>query len=785
MQAGLPTDQPQVPSGPCNANGSWWFQSAGMREIFPAMAVLVASLLFARSSIVPELAVAGVCLFWRPRLGGLLGVVLLGLGLVPLLAMLPASWFGEVPWRVSALGGEVPSTLTPQPWAFLSVWTSYLSGLVFLWWVCGRSAPKGEVRASNSHATEAGMRQFVVLLFASFVSAIMIFSRWDSGAWRGPMSGLFAALFDTRNQAASFAAIALCGSAIQSVGTREIKWKGIWFLAAGLCAAALLSLGSRGGVLAASAGCLTGWGILFARKKQGWRTGLAIVTVVVVGGVVVLRLPSVPLIDRFAADGASGLGYRLAVQADAWRMLASHPVSGVGLGSFDGVFPFFRSLSASIWRTVHPESDWLWFACEAGVFAGLLAVGAGVLLAGRWWKVAMANEPVPAAVGLGCLAALAVHGLLDVPAHSGPVWFLAANLAGVGLAGASLSPGRSRVVPIVVALCLGALAVAQLKWTPSVRPPEFSADRPLDLLPGRHSVDSWMKFRPLDVEIVEVAAHQTIRRGDRLRARELLARLFLLEPFSPLPATRAMGVLVERGDIDLAVLCAQAILARTPSDGRGERLRQILKQFSGSPGLSQPLLGIEPTTSSWQAARIEFLKIPVSRAEFELLIKLASRRDDPGLTESSACRAFFSALASGHSDVVEKAAAIPALRRAAHRARAESAASGGDPAGACLIVMKNLAPPIDEIDADYPVGADAYGLTMKALVEWRAGNIAKARVLLVAATPQKGAPPFAWYLLGCAEYQAGASERGWEAFEKFLSAGDQCGSPASDAGRCP
>ena len=130
---------------------------------------------------------------------------------------------------------------------------------------------------------------------------------------------------------------------------------------------------------------------------------MAIGAVVVAGGLVVLMVPSVPLLDRFAADGASGLGFRLAVQADAWRMLAAHPVSGVGLGSFDGVFPFFRSLSASIWRTVHPESDWLWFACEAGVLAGLLAVGAGCLLAARWWRVAMAGDPGPAAVGLCCL----------------------------------------------------------------------------------------------------------------------------------------------------------------------------------------------------------------------------------------------------------------------------------------------------------------------------------------------------------------------------------------------
>ena len=814
------------------------FHAGARREICAVLGVLAASLLFARNPVVPELAVATACLFfWRPRPGGLLGLLLLGLAVLPLLAILPASWFGNPAWRVAALGGEVPFTLTPQPWAFLSVWAAYLSGLVFLWGLCGSSDQSPSrlqqrntdepFRGREAAATDAtgggeGQRQTAVLVFAVAVSAVLIFARWESGAWRGPQAGFFAALFDTRNQAASFAAIALGRCAVHAVGVRETRGRVAWLLAAVLCATALLVLGSRGGLLAAAAGCLTGWGILLAAQKRGWRTepriganhplhvaenrghrhhshvrrglqgtpvhlkrtGLLIGTVVVaLGGIVVLLAPSAPLLDRLASDGVSGLGFRLAVQADAWRMLAAHPVSGVGLGSFDGAFPFFRSLSAAIWRTVHPESDWLWFACEAGVFAGLLAVGVVVLLAARWVEIAVAGEPLPAAVGLGCLAALTVHGLLDVPAHSGPVLFLAAALAGVGLRGTS-PRARPLLVPLLVALSLGGLAFAQIRWTPFARPPEFSADRPLDRLPGRESVEYWMRFRPLDVGIVEVAAHQAIRAGDRTRARRLLARVFVLDPFSPLPAARAMGVLVERGDNALAAECAEALLGRTPPDKRGERLRELLRQASENPSLSQALLGIAPSTATWQAVRIGFLQIPVSRAEFELLIKLAARPDDPGIAENPAARALSAALASGHPDLVEKASSLPALRRAAFRSRAEHAASQGDPATACLILMDNLGPPLDQIDAD-PIGADAYGLTMKALVAWRAGNFAGARSLLRAAVRQSGAPPLAWYLLGCAESRNAAHEQAWEAFRKFLSAGDRANPPASDADGTP
>ena len=778
------------------------------RDSLAVLGVLAASLVSARNPAVPELAVAAICLFLRPRLGGLLGGLFFGLAMLPLLAMLPAAWFGSLPWRAAALGLEAPATLTPQPWAFLSAWTSYLSGLAFLWWVCGRMNTgrallqqpgagrhfrgRRESRAQDSHApwvADGGVevRQICTLIFAVAISSVMIFSRWESGAWRGPMAGLFAAIFDTRNQAASFAAIALCGSAVHAVGVRETKWKAMWALAAAICAAALLALGSRGGVLAALAGCLAGGGILLAAHRKGLRVGLAIGASVLVGAFIVLSLPSVPLINRFAADGTSGLGYRLAVQADAWRMLLAHPVSGVGLGSFDGVFPFFRALSTSGFRAAHPESDWLWLACEAGFFAGLFAVWIGVILAGRWWNVAIAGLPVPAAAGLGCLAAMAVHGILDVPAHSGPVWFLAAALAGVGLIGEGL-PARPMLVPLLSALLLGGLALAQSKWTPVVRPLGFSADRSIEQLPGRESVERWLRFRPLDVAVFEVAVHQAIRSGDRARSRELLGRLFALEPFSPVPASRAMGLLVARGDNDLALLCAQAILCRASPARRAEQLREILKQFAENRGLVQALLGIEPTTAAWQAVRIEFLQVPVSRAEFELLLALAARRDDPGLAEYPALRVFSAAMASGHSDLVEKASAfpaIPSLRRAAIRARSENAASCGDPASACLIVMRNLSPSLDQIDASSSAGADAYGLTMKALVEWRGGNFAQARKLLSAAVPQEGAPPLAWYLLGCAEFQDGASGRAWDAFQKFLSAGDQLGGATSKPGGNP
>jgi len=730
----------------------------------PVLAVLAAGLVFSVVPSVAGVAVAIACLIWRPRAGGWLGWLLLGLAALPLLALLPASWFGDPGWRSVALAGEVPLCVTPQPLALLSAWVSYLSGLVFLWWVCGRSGDGGD-----------GHRQAAALVVAVAMCGFLLFARWESGAWRGPLADVFGAIFDTRNQAATFAALGICGCAVRAAATGAMGWRVVWGFAACLCVAAVVSLGSRGGALAAAVGCMAGWGILAAARwklRQGAAlTGAAVVAVCAV----VLLLPSAPLVARFGSEGGGGLEFRLAVQSDALAMLAAHPVSGVGLGSFDGVFPFFRSLSASIWRTIHPESDWLWFACEAGLLAGFLAVGVAVILVMRWWHLLASGETTAPAVGLGCLAALAVHGLLDVPAHSGPVWFLAVALVGVG-AEVPFFSLRPRLIPVFVGLALAAMAIGQAVWTPQRHPQAFSAAVPVDRLPDRLLVEEWMQFRPLDVSIVELAAHHAIRSGDRALARKLLLRLFALEPFSPVPVSRAMGVAASQGEGDLAVLCAGALIARAPAMEQAQRLNELLAQFAGDPAIFPALLATAPASSALQAVRIEHLKAPVSRSEFELFVSLASRPDDQLPTEREAARVLRKALENGYPEMLDPAEAMPALRRAARRAEAEFAASRGDFQSACEIVLSGLAPATDRIEVVPASGGDAYGLTMQALAVWRKGDYLKARTLLIVAVARPGAPPLAWFLLGDAEYRAAAYGKAWEAFSRHLSAGDTPGS---------
>ena len=70
------------------------------------------------------------------------GFVICGCGLLVLAATawLPASWFAAESWRgdLQALGIELPSTLSPQPWLSLDAWIWLLAGLGWMAWLLGQ-----------------------------------------------------------------------------------------------------------------------------------------------------------------------------------------------------------------------------------------------------------------------------------------------------------------------------------------------------------------------------------------------------------------------------------------------------------------------------------------------------------------------------------------------------------------------------------------------------------------------------------------------------------------------
>jgi len=721
-------------------------QRAGVREAMEVTTVVALAILPVFGWPWQSFGVALACLVLRPAAGGVLGIFLACLALLPL-AALAAPW-GPLPWA-SALPGPA-SSITPQPFALLAAWPGYLAGLAYLWWICGRSRD-GFV----------GARQSGILFLAMAGSLLLAAGRWESGAWRGPWAGIFEAVLGTRNQAGGYAAVASAACVMKGFFAGDARKRLLWAVGAAACMIPLVTLGSRGAVGAAVIGCVAGW--LLPTVRSGclagrWRGALAGCSAFFfLATLVVVLWSEAPTVGHFRDSGVSGAGFRMAVQQDAWRLLVTFPLTGIGLGNFEAVFPFFRMVSASPWRAFHPESDWLWLACEAGLVVGILAWGVFAVLAVRLWKMA-GQHPGASAVGFSAMAVVIAHGFLDVPAHCAPVFILACTLAGTHGTG---SYAGARLAPWAAAFALVASCFLALRWTQILRPEVFRPDRPMNV-PA--SVRSWLEFRPMDYEVLELEVHRAIYDNDDLLATRLLGRLFLLEPFSAEPAARAFALFVKQEDADMAVITARVILERAPPSKRGQQLQDLLRQAGAIPALRVAMLSLPPTTAACQAARIVSLGSEVSPADFLLFVELAGRPGDPGVPAPLAIAALERAASAGHEEALQRAVRVPALTGPLAVVRSRRLAESGDFESACRLAVKS--PGMTEMQI---LGSPATpGPVLLALREMRAGNPARARSLLHAFEARSGSSPALWYLLGCAEWQLGRPEIAWKAFDKYL-----------------
>ena len=117
---------------------------------------------------------------------------------------------------------------------------------------------------------------------------------------------------------------------------------------------------------------------------------------------------------------------RVAVAHDSVRMLKDHPWFGVGLGSFETIYPQYQSLPSNLtWD--HAHNDYLEAASETGLIGVALIVSALALflrLALR--ELQLDGEPgwIQLGATLGCCGLL-VHSLVDFNLHvpANAAWF--------------------------------------------------------------------------------------------------------------------------------------------------------------------------------------------------------------------------------------------------------------------------------------------------------------------------------------------------------------------------
>ncbi len=231
------------------------------------------------------------------------------------------------------------------------------------------------------------------------------------------------------------------------------------FAAAMMGVATVVSL-SRGGIVSLLAGMLFILVMSFrlrSRSKERDRdVGAArnLTSVAAVGVIIAVILAGVfwigvdPVIDRVTKGQPAGAGTQAEsfhssrgwIWRDTLRMISAHPVSGVGIGAYQTVYPnYSRADGTLIVDKAH--NDYLHLLAEGGIIGGVLALWFAFVIfraVARWLR---SRDPLMAAVALGSGAgifAMLVHSLFDfnlqLPSNSLLFLLLAATASQVSFA---------------------------------------------------------------------------------------------------------------------------------------------------------------------------------------------------------------------------------------------------------------------------------------------------------------------------------------------------------------
>ncbi|MCE0499682.1 MAG: O-antigen ligase family protein [Methylacidiphilales bacterium] len=385
-------------------------------------------------------ATAFILLIDPPRnsLGILPNILFAAFFLLALAAYLPADWFPLPPWRqllVVDLQLPLPATRTPQPWLTAQACALLFIGLAWAYYLLSQRWNRGQ-RLQAVYLLVLG-----VAVLAS-IAVVAYTLNWHVPGWKQAQNRGW---FPNRNQTANVLALAGILNYTLVIDRLRRRNNSGWFWLATLLpiGAALVVSYSRSGILIFFTGIAL-WHLwpTSLRQPAKWTVlslslSLSLILTLftlffLFGGDTLARFQSHP--DAGISQTAdSKVDFRFSIQKDALRFSLQNPWLGIGLGNFEPLFAIAQKDSANQNRALHPESDWLWTACEMGWPAVLLLFG-GI---GWWLRQCLPFEPDKRGESLRRALVIAVlmfifHGFVDVSGHRiGSLWFalLLASLA--------------------------------------------------------------------------------------------------------------------------------------------------------------------------------------------------------------------------------------------------------------------------------------------------------------------------------------------------------------------
>ena len=379
------------------------------------------------------------------------------------LSLLPQSWFPTPEWRLGLLQYQAFPSL---PWITLApretiYWLVLLAGALLTGLF------------SLGHPVRSGVKVYVALLgllACAGYAALAIYAKttgweypfFDKRGWSPPEFGFF----PNRNHTA---ALLVTGSVL-ALGIIREAWssrKPVVFLLAvgslGLCVYSLLFYSiSRGGVIFLVIGVLL-WLAALGRTHRS--LPLLVSSLAIAGTLVWIFLISEGQarnrileflgLEEGAKAGLFAGDLRSKIFLDTLHIIRDYPLTGTGLGTFGYVFPFYMQASIDEAMPIHPESDWLMLAAEAGIPALLFALALLALLVSDIFRLRETGSwPLRWGVVAAALAAM-LHGFVDVPIHRIELGWWVLVLAGLAFGNPSPTQTEKNSAWLVQRLIFG------------------------------------------------------------------------------------------------------------------------------------------------------------------------------------------------------------------------------------------------------------------------------------------------------------------------------------------
>jgi len=704
------------------------------------------------------------------------------LALWPLAAFLPAGAPEAGSWRAALAASGLPDgpLRTLQPW--LTLESAALLAAVLAWAAYLACQTLDEQK-------RAFWLQIHVGGMALLAGAALVchFAQAPIPLWPEDRFGPF----PNRNQTGNV--FALAGFLAFALGLRELRHgrrTGVaWLASAALLLAAVLANGSRAGLilLAAGAGAWMAWEMRGARRAS-WPA-------LVASGLLLLAAAGLlfggEALDRLLATardaGQWTADARVAIQRDALSLALAHPLAGAGLGNFDGAFASFREHYQGYARPIHPESDWLWLAGEAGLPAVLLAAA----LAGAWfhttWPRADDRDRRLRRAALVAAGLFLLHSLIDVPGHRLGSVLCALTLIPVAWPVRPPHPSSLRcrlwmagagLAVAALGACFLAQASGRLDAPGQVRRERLLAEIEASDRAGLHydainACEAGAALAPLDWRFHFYSARARLRTniGWNQAAREF-ARARLLEPDSP-------QVVFQEGQFWIGRDPARALDAWAEALRRSDRpaqlFREMLASAQGDPRLlarMDALVELHPQLDFF------FLRKASDEVFNQRLAELLKMGPEEAGFRPEDAGEFFSAWRTRRGDelFVRQLAAHPSWEKAGWWWAAQALAQERRWEEALALADRYLArpalpPPEDPVRAgdtvrrhpdDLPAGFALAAADARA-GDWRA---AASRLERLCADP--AAPDYFHHQLAEALRQSGRPEEAWKALNHYI-----------------